>query len=280
MVLSHRTLVCLLAIGLCALGACTPSGDEGDFVVPTLASFETLPTALFLTENAPPPGFAMLALDPIDRGLATRPGWTYTVTGSFEGMFDATGEPAAGTISVQVQANELGQARRVVLEIEGRAFLPGEALLRLEGVRFSNDYYTVDVNGQCSANGGEQPGGAAIADLSAGQIIGGVAQALPTGHRQTLDGLPAWQYTFAPADARLPAILAGPDATVTLAADLWFAPEVNAVLSYEVTAEVSGVHLLWADRAASTVSGTLVLRYALDVAALDTLPNISVPHGC
>ena len=75
-------------------------------------------------------------------------------------------------------------------------------------------------------------------------------------------------------------ILAGPDATVTLAADLWFAPEVNAVLSYEVTAEVSGVHLLWADRAASTVSGTLVLRYALDVAALDTLPNISVPHGC
>ncbi len=277
---SRKTLVFLLVGGLLALSACASSNDEGNFVMPTLASLETIPTAIFLTENAPPPGFATLALDPIEHGLAAHPGWTYTLTGSFEGTFDATGEPAAGTISVQVQGNEPGQTRRVVLEIEGRAFLPGEALLRLEGVRFSNDYYTVDVHGVCTTNGDGQPGGAAIADLSAGQVIGGVAQAMPTGHRQTLDGLPAWQYTFAPADARLPAIHPGPDGTVTLAADLWFAPEVDAVLRYEVSAEVSGVHLLWADRTSSTVSGTLVLRYALDVAALDTQPNISVPHGC
>ncbi len=278
--LSYRMLVSLLVGGLLALSACASSNDESNFVMPTLASLETIPTAVFLTENAPPPGFATLALDPIERGLAAHPGWTYTVSGSFEGVFDATGEPAAGTISVQVQGNEPGQTRRAVLEIEGRAFLPGEAWLRLEGVRFSNDYYTVDVNGQCTTDGGEQAGGAAIADLSAGQVIGGVAQALPTGHRQTLDGLPAWQYTFTPADARLPAIHPGPGGTVTLAADLWFAPEVNAVLRYEVTAAVSGVHLLWTDRTSSTVSGTLTLRYALDAATLDTLPNISVPHGC
>ncbi|MCZ7539323.1 MAG: hypothetical protein M5U29_05300 [Anaerolineae bacterium] len=274
---SRRTLVFLLVMGLLALSACDFSNNESASVVPTLASLETIPTAIFLTENAPPPGFATLALDPIERGLSAHSGWAYAVTGSFEGTFDATGEPAAGTISAQVQGNEPGQTRRVVLEIEGRAFLPGEALLRLEGVRFSNDYYTVDVNGVCTADGGEQPGGAAIADLSAGQIIGGVAQTMPTGHRQTLDGLPAWQYTFAPADARLPAIHPGPDGTVTLAADLWFAPEVDAVLRYEVSAEVSGVRLLWAD---SAVSGTLTLRYTLDVAALDTPPNISVPHGC
>lgn len=274
---SRRTLVFLLVMGLLALSACDLSNNESASVVPTLASLETIPTAIFLTENAPPPGFATLALDPIERGLSAHSGWAYAVTGSFEGTFDATGEPAAGTISAQVQGNEPGQTRRVVLEIEGRAFLPGEALLRLEGVRFSNDYYTVDVNGVCTADGGEQPGGAAIADLSAGQIIGGVAQTMPTGHRQTLDGLPAWQYTFAPADARLPAIHPGPDGTVTLAADLWFAPEVDAVLRYEVSAEVSGVRLLWAD---SAVSGTLTLRYTLDVAALDTPPNISVPHGC
>ncbi len=269
-----------LVMGLFALSACTSSRDEESFVVPTLASLETIPTAIFLTENAPPSGFGTLALDPIDRGLAAHPGWTYTVTGSFEGVFEASGDPALGTISVQVQGNEPGQARRVVLEIEGSAFLPGDAPLRLEGVRLSNDYYTVDVNGRCSTDGEEQPGGANIADLSAGQIIGGVAQALPTGHRQTLDELPAWQYTFAPADARLPAIQPGPDGTVTLAADLWFAPEIDAVPSYEISAVVSGVRLLYADRASSTVSGTLVLHYALDVAALGTLPNISVPHGC
>jgi hypothetical protein len=278
--LSPRTLVSLLVVGLFFLAACTSSNDEGDLVVPTLASLETIPTAIFLTENAPPPGFGTLALDPIERGLAAHPGWTYTVTGSFDGVFEATGEPAAGAISVQVQGNELGQARRVVLEIEGRAFLPGDALLRLEGVRVSNDYYTVDVNGRCSTNGDEQPGSMAIADLSAGQVIGGVAQALPTGHRQTLDELPAWQYTFVPTDAHLPAIHPGTDGVVTLAADLWFAPEIDAVLRYEVTAQVSGVHLLYADRAAFTVSGTLVLHYALDVAALGSLPNISVPHGC
>jgi len=277
---SRRTLVFLLVMGLLALSACDLSNNESASVVPTLASLETIPTAIFLTENAPPPGFATLALDPIERGLSAHSGWAYAVTGSFEGTFDATGEPAAGTISAQVQGNEPGQTRRVVLEIEGRAFLPGEALLRLEGVRFSNDYYTVDVNGVCTADGGEQPGGAAIADLSAGQIIGGVARAMPTGHRQTLDGLPAWQYTFAPADARLPAIHPGPDGTVTLAADLWFAPEVDAVLRYEISAEVSGVRLLWSDRTSSAVSGTLTLRYTLDVAALDTPPNISVPHGC
>lgn len=277
---SRRTLVFPVVMGLLALSACDSSGGEGDFVVPTLASLETIPTTIFLTENAPPPDFATLALDPIEHGLAAHSGWAYAVTGSFVGTFDATGEPAAGTISVQVQGNEPGQTRRVVLEIEGRAFLPGETPLRLEGVRFSNDYYTVDVNGVCTADGGEQLGGAAIADLSAGQVIGGVARAVPTGHRQTLDELPAWQYTFASADARLPAIHPGPDGAVTLAADLWFAPQASAVLRYEISAEVSGVHLLWADRASSTVSGTLTLRYTLDAAALDTPPNISVPHGC
>jgi hypothetical protein len=278
--LSRRTLVCWLVTGLLALSACASSSEEADFVMPTLASLETIPTAIFLTENAPPAGFATLALDPIERGLAAHPGWTYTVTGSFEGVFEASGDPALGTISVRVQGNEPGQARRAVLEIEGSAFLPGDAGLRLEGVRLSNDYYTVDVHGRCSADGEEQPGGANIADLSAGQIIGGVAQALPTGHRQTLDELPAWQYTFAPADARLPAIHPGPNGTVTLAADLWFAPEIDAVLRYEITAAVSGVRLLYAERDSPTVSGTLVLRYALEVATLGMLPNISIPHGC
>ncbi len=266
-------------LALLALGGCSTAGKD-DIVVPTLASLDTLPTAIFLTENAPPPGFSTVQFDPIDRNLSVRPGWVYTISGSFEGTADDTGDPVTGTLAVEVLANELGQTRRVVLAVEGSAFLPSDALLELEGVRFSNDYYIVDVNGQCSEDTGQNTGGAEIADLAAGQIMGGVVEAIPTGHRDTIGALPAWQYTFRPQDARLPAIHQTASSAVTLAADLWIAPEINAVLRYEITATVRGVHLLWADRTQSTVSGTLTLQYALDVAQLDSLPNISVPHGC
>jgi len=262
------------------LVACGQGGQTDDVPIPTLASFDTLPTAYFLTQNAPPPGFSSLALDPIERGLTDHPGWAYTLSGSFSGTFDVTGDAAQGSLSVLVQGNELGQARRVVLEVSGSAFAPGQETVRLEGVRISNDYYLVDVNGQCSQGDSGLAGNAIIADLAAGQILGGVAQAVPTGHRDTLNSLPAWQYTFAPQDARLPAVVTHPNSEVTLAADLWVAPEVNAVLRYEVTVTVRGVHLLWADRTGSTVSGTLSLRYELDPTAFGELPNISVPHGC
>ena len=276
---SKTTWLLVTGLWLAALAGCTSSGDD-TVVVPTIASFETLSTAVFLTENAPPAGFSVVDFDPIDRNLSDRPAWAYTVTGRFEGTSDAGGEPVGGTLQADIEANELGQARRVVLEVEGNAFLPGAALLRLEGVRFSNDYYIVDVNGNCSEDTGHSAGEAEIANLSAGQIIGGVAQAIPTGHRDTIDGLDVWQYTFKPENVSLPAIHRTNTGTVTLAADLWIAPEINAVVRYEVTATVSGVHLLWADRSEATVSGTLTLRYDLDVPQLDVPPNISVPHGC
>lgn len=270
----------IFAVLLIALAACSSSGSDS-LVVPTRADFDTLPTARFLTENAPPPGFGSLQLDPIDTFLADQPGWTYTVTGSFDGVFDATGEPAAGAFEVQVQANELGQTRRVVLEAQGAAFLPENALLRLEGVRFSNDYYIVDVNGLCTVDEGGTMGGSAIADLAAGQLIGGVSTAVPSGYRQEIEGLSAWQYTFTAEAMRLPAVHQIADSRVALEADLWVAPGVRAVVRYEVTATVRQVYLLWANQdAADTVSGTLYLRYELNVPELGTLPNISVPHGC
>ena len=263
-----------------AIAGCTSSHSDSG-VVPTVASLDTLPTALFLTENAPLPGFSVVNFDPIDLHLSEHQGWTYQVTGSFEGTFDDSGQPAQGQFDIQVQSNEPGQQRRVVLEVEGSAFLQDAALLRLEGVRWSNDYYLVDVNGRCTVDQGGQMGGSAIGDLSAGQLIGGVTQAVPTGHRMDIEGIPAWQYTFAREDMRVPAIHQGPNSTVTLEADLWIAPQENAVLTYEVKATVQKVHILWVDQAtASTVSGTLSLRYELNVSQLDVLPNISVPHGC
>ncbi len=263
----------LLVIGI---GGCT--SPESDVPIPTKVDLTQLPTVRFLTENAPPVGWGSLALDPISNLLPEHhQSWTYTVQGSFEGTFDTSGDPATGQFEAVVQVNNLGQAQRVVLTAEGSAFMPGD-MLQLEGVRFSNDYYLVDVNGRCTKN---EESGSAIADLSAGELIGGVGRAVPTGHQQTIKGAQAWQYTFAPMDARLPAIHRTPDSYVALAADLWIAPELNAVLQYQLTATVAGVYILWADQTASSpVSGTLFLQYDLNVPELDVTPNISIPHGC
>ena len=265
----------LLAGLIAGCNASSPSSEEH---IPTIANINTLPTSIFLTENAPPPEFGVVNVEPIDVNLAAYQGWTYTITGDFVGTFDNTGEPAEGRLSATVQSNEIGQTRRVVLEAAGNAFLMDEALLRLEGVRWSNDYYVVDINGRCTQ---DQASGTAIADLGASQLIGGVNYAVPTGHRKDIEGIPAWQYTFAPDTTRLPALHRTAASTVILGADLWFAPSKNAVLVYEVSATVEQVYLLWSDQTTgNTVSGTLYLRYELTVPELDVQPNISVPNGC
>ncbi|MBN1202089.1 MAG: hypothetical protein JXJ20_09560 [Anaerolineae bacterium] len=271
--MSHlKTAGILLSFAAVGMAACTP--PDSDQPVPTVADINQLPTSIFLTENAPPPGFGEVAFNPIDANLSDRQGWTYTATGRFEGTFAGTDEPAEGTFEAQVWANELGEARRVVLQIEGVALSPEEKLLTLEGVRLSNDYYIVDNNGQCTVGGDSA---SVIADLSAGQLIGGVVRAVPTGHQQAIDGMQTWQYTFALQDMRFPAVHVGADSRVTPEADLWIAPEINAVLLFEATLTVENVRILSAER---PVSGTLYLRYELSVTDLDVLPNISIPHGC
>jgi len=266
-----------IVIIVLSLAGCT--SPESDEPVPTMVDLTRLPTERFLRENAPPAGWESLALDPIDRLLPQHhQSWTYTITGSFEGTYSDTGEPAAGEFEAVVQVNEVGQAQRVLLSAEGDAFLSNEVLLKLEGVRFSNDYYVVDINGRCSH---DETSGTAVADLGAGQLIGGVGRAVYTGHRQEIEGHPVWLYTFTPGDVRLPAIHRTPDSVVALAADLWAAPDLNAVLLYTVTASVERVTLLWADQAEpKLVSGTLYLRYELSIPDLNVPPNISIPNGC
>jgi hypothetical protein len=271
--------IIMVSLVIVLTGCTAPKNDE-IVATPTMPSFEEVSTSIFLTQNAPPVGFSQVNFDPLDLHLAEHGGWVYQITGSFEGTYDDSGQPVQGSLSIQVIGNESGQTRRVLFEASGRAFLVDDALLTLEGVRFINDYYLVDVNGQCTVDMGGQAGSATIADLSAGQIIGGVTRAVPTGHRMEIEGIPAWQYTFAPGDVRLPAVHTLANSTVALAADLWIAPQFNAVLRYEVTVQVERVHLLWADQTASTISGTLYLHYDLSIPDLGVQPNISVPHGC
>jgi hypothetical protein len=220
-------------LGLCALvsvAGCSLTGSD-DVVPPTLSSLDTLPTAVFLTTNAPPTGFSIVtAFDPVEATLSARQGWVYTVTGHFEGTFDASGTPAEGTFTVQVQANELGEARRVVLEVEGSALSAADAPRRLEGVRLSNDYYIVDTNGLCTA-GGE--GAKVIGDLRL--LIGGVAKAAPPGSARI--------EAFRCGSIRLRRKMCGcsprrgADSTVNVAADLDCA-RYNAVVRYELNLTV------------------------------------------
>jgi hypothetical protein len=270
--LSRVGLLLLLLLGVTSCDLT----NQNDVVPPTLASLDTLPTAVFLTQNAPPAGFGVVTFDPIDANLDQRQGWAYTVTGRFEGTFDDDGSPAEGTFSAEVETNETSEARHVVLQVEGSALSSDGGARRLEGVRISNDYYIVDTNDRCTA-GGEDA--SVIGDLSAAQLIGGVSRAVPNGFRQEFGGIPSWQYTFAPEDVRLPMLRRGPDSTVDIAAELWIAPQVNAVMSYKLILTVSKVRVLWGDDT-RTVSGTLDLRYELDPTRIDTLPNISIPHGC
>jgi hypothetical protein len=263
--------LCLLALPG-ALAACQIA-EPAPEPLPTLVDIAALPTVDFLTQNAPPVGFDVVSFDPLDRALNERLGWAYTVTGEFEGTFADTGEPAEGDFTLEVWADELGGARRAIFEIEGLALAP-QAFVRLEGVRLSNDTYMVDINGQCSPG---DEGSSVVADLSAGQLIGGVARATPTGHRDTIEDVPVWQYTFAPEMLRLAAVRGEPGSEVSVKADLWIAPGVNAVARFEASVDVTNARVLTAER---PVSGTLFLRYDLDLMQIDARPNISIPHGC
>lgn len=275
-----RWIIVLLVVVI-VLAGCTSSPESDDVPIPTPLDLTQFPTAVFLTENAPPAGFGVVtAFDAVDRNLAPHQGWTYTITGQFEGLADATGEPVTGTLHVRVQGNEQSQTRWVVLEAGGNAFVDIADTVRLEGVRYSNDYYLVDSTGRCTVDPGGRMVDSRLADLGAAQIIGGVTRAVPNGTHEDRMGYHAWQYVFSPDDMLLPAIYQRTDSRVTVAADLWIAPEIDAVLVYEVRATVARVHLLWADQSHSTVSGTLYLRYELDTSTLGVLPNISVPNGC
>lgn len=270
-----RELTIILLLLASLLSACDLLSDDSGEIPPTIASLDTLPTAIFLTENAPPSGFSQFTAPAADINLNARQGWAYTITARFSGTFDDDGSAAEGNLVADIQANVQGEAQRVVLDIAGEAMLPDAAPRKLEGVRFSNDYYLVDVNGICTLD----DSGAAVADLNASQLIGGVQFATPTGHQDDLQDVHVWQYGFTLDRVVLPRTMLKLDAdsSVAIEATLWVAPSLNAVMLYELTAQLNSARLLSSER---DVSGKLYLRYELDVAQFDVPPNISVPHGC
>lgn len=234
-------------------------------------------TASVLTENAPPPAFqGTLSFSPIDAHLSDQPAWDATVQITFDGVRaddpPNNQRPATGTLNVQLFHDELTSARRVLFNADGIAF--GLTNPRqLEAVRLGNDYYLV-AQGVC----GKVTDAAtrAIADLSAGGLLGGIAQATLTGARQELNSLPSWEYRFLTTDVNVPLARVQANGSVTVAAgSLWVAPSVNAVTRFTLTVNVQNVTLL---QTAQPVTGQLREMYTLGT--VGQLHNISIPFGC
>lgn len=262
--------VCALAL----LAACNPQRGQDLEGIPTQASFDTLQeaaTAAVMTENAPPPGYReQVAFPEVDSGLTSLPAWRYIVTLGFDGAFAADGQPASATARAEVWFNQLGSARRVLVEIAG-ALLGQDENTTFEAVRLGPDAFLVR-DGVCLSGG---PDAASAADLRAGQLVGGAQTAVPTGRRATLNGLEAWEYAFTAADLTLPVRLEPGGRISNVSGELWVAPAHNAVARFYVNLDVENAVIFGREQ---PVSGQVILRYDLYDVGVPT--NITVPFGC
>ena len=267
-----RNVCGLLIIMLAGLAAgCSSQRGQRLEDLPTPASFDSLATAQFLTQNAPPPGYqGPVSYPEVDGGLNALPGWRYIVHLEFDGVFARTPRPTSANANAEIWYRQVGSARRVVVQTAGELLGPEDNAF--EAVRLGPDAFLVRQD-LCLT---DAPDAMTAADLRAGTLVGGVRQALPTGKRATINGEDAWQYTFTAADLNLPSIRPAEGGQFTLTSgELWVAPAHGVVVRFYVNLEVSDSVIF--DRQLP-VSGQVILRY--DLYDIGVTPNITVPFGC
>ena len=258
-------------MGVCAalLAGCNRGQDAAQ--LPTAASVDGAATAVYLTENAPPPDFRGLVSFPeVDAGLAELEGGRYQVQLEFNGTFARTPRETSANATAEVWFKQVGSARRVVVNTSGE--LLGQENNAFEAVRLGPDAFMVRAN-TCTKGGADA---VTAADLRAGRLVGGVNRATPTGLRATVNGEDVWQYSFQTADLNLPSIRLGDDGTLeATGGELWVAPKHNAVIRFYVNLNLTDAIIF--DRQLP-VSGTVILRY--DLYDINQPANITVPFGC
>ena len=248
------------------------AGCQDTVIVPTLANPEAVATGFVLTENAPPTGYETVSFPKIDANLEELPGWRYEMEFEFTGRFASTAREASARTRATVTYQQLNSSRRVVATVQQN--LQGEGtLIRYEGVRLGQDAFLVR-DGNCLSNAGDDA--ATLADLSAGDFLGGVDQADSAIQKATINGELVWRYAVLPDAMRLPNVGFGENSRIlSLDAELWISPEYDAVVRYYATMEVENVTIF---DSSAPVSGTVLIRY--DLFAIGELPNINVPNGC
>ena len=235
-----------------------------DEPVPAVARLDTLPTAIFLTEHAPPPATGTVASIPLTRLSDGRAG---AGDRALRGHLRLDRQSANGQLGCRCKWTA-GEARRVVLRVEAA---PRRTTTRAGGRSpAGNDYYIVDTNGVCSAGGDARPSSRICPPGRSSAECRRPSRPVTRTNQQRA-GLAVPSHPTA-----MPAIL-DEDSFVSIDADLWIAPSLNAVLRYDLTVTTRGVRIL---SGSEPVSGMLTLRYELDVPSLDARPNISIPNGC
>jgi hypothetical protein len=263
-----------LALGLIACLLIVGCETEA---LPTQVTIEIAQTIAFITQNAPPAGFDQgVRFAPIDRNLERLPHWHTQLIIRFEGFLAGSTQPISGTLTAEIFSNQLSGERRVVLRAEGDAFAIAEGR-NVEGVRIGNTFYFVDQNGLCSVVT-DDPNRRRVAELTVGDLIGGVRLAQHTYGRKTERKMALWQYGFLPSDIELPLITPTQGGSISiLSGDLWIAPSLNAVADYTLTLRLESA-LVPIFRGNQQLSGTLTITYSLLESG--QLYNIAIPYGC
>jgi hypothetical protein len=257
------------------LTACV--GQRGQTLdnIPTLASVDSVEqaaTAAVMTQNAPPVGFRdSVSFPEVDDRLLELPGWRYIVTLEFNGVFARTPRETTARARAEVWFNQLGSARRILVETSGE-LIGQEENAAYEAVKLGPDAFLARDN-TCLSNAGSDADTAA--SLRAGLLVGGVTKATPTGRRATLNGEEAWEYAFTQDALNLPSIRLEDGGKMTANGELWVAPEDNAVVRFYVNLDVENAFIF--DRQLP-VTGQVILRY--DLYDIGVAPNITVPFGC
>jgi hypothetical protein len=266
---NFKRLLVYTLFGVLLLAGCNRGQDSS--LLPTAASEDGAATAIYLTENAPPPEFrGVLSFPEVDAALADLEGWRYQVQLEFNGVFARTPRETSANATAEVWYKQVGSARRVVVNTSGE--LLGQENNAFEAVRLGPDAFMVRQN-TCTKGGTDA---ITAADLRAGRLVGGVNRANPTGIRATVNGEDVWQYTFTTADLNLPSITLVEDGTLeATGGELWIAPKHNAVIRFYVNLTLTNAIIF--DRQLP-VSGTVILRY--DLYDINTPPNITMPFGC
>ncbi len=268
----RRTVLILMGV-LLALAGCRERLAPD--ALPTAADVNALATALPLTQNAPPPPYdgAITRFASIDSGLSALSGARYVLQVDVQGVFSGTTQPAQANARIEVEADLISSARRVLVSTEGSLIGQAEGSASYEAVRLGPDAFLVR-DGACTP----LPGAAlnTPADLTAGALIGGITQAAPAGRQATLNGEPVYAFQFAPDALVLPAIQPGDDSRVSIDSyELWVAPSRDAVVRFYANLSVENAVVFSIPR---PVSGQVLVRY--DAYALGQPVNITVPFGC
>ena len=254
---------------------CTGRGQTPADLPTRIPSVDALETAAIQTQNAPPVPFnAGVNFPMVDDNLPLLTNWYYDATLRFTGVFANTSRPVEFEARLQVWFNQAGNQRRTVISGIGELFGEADGVV-LEGVRLGQRTFIVR-EGVCLTDAQDELA-PLVADLRAGDLLGGVNFASPGASSGVVNGETVWRFDVTPDQLVLPQVQLDGGRIITMSSELWVAPSRNAVVRYYANIDVENVLVRLFD-SSLPLSGQLILRY--DLKEVGVNPNITRPTGC